>query len=263
MTSMPIYQVDAFTDGPFSGNPAAVCPLESWPDDRLMQQIAAANNLSETAFFVESAADGADYDLRWFTPRTEVDLCGHATLASAFVVFEILGARTERVVFDTASGPLAVMRDGDRLVMDFPTLAVAPCDPPALLVQALGAAPVAVWRGGDYLALFEDVAAIAALTPDFTAMRGLDLFGVIATAPGRDCDFVSRFFAPAKGIDEDPVTGRAHCALTPFWAGRLGREQLSARQISTRGGALECTHAGDRVRLAGRARLYLEGTLRV
>jgi predicted PhzF superfamily epimerase YddE/YHI9 len=260
---LPLYQIDAFVTGePFSGNPAAVCPLESWLPDALMQAIAAENNLSETAFFVPA---GAGYHLRWFTPTTEVDLCGHATLAAACVVFGFLspGLRTVRFHTDKA-GTLCVSRDGDLLALDFPAHPAALCPQPAGLAAALGRAPAAMLAARYYLAVYEAPGEIAALAPDFPALARLDRPALIVTAPGEGgADFVSRVFAPALGIDEDPATGAAHCTLTPYWAARLGRTRLLARQLSRRGGALHCEFHGERVAIAGRARLYLEGTIAV
>ena len=255
-----IFQIDAFTDEVFGGNPAAVCPLESWIDDATLQAIALENNLSETAFLVP--ANGA-YSLRWFTPLAEVDLCGHATLASAQVVFQHLQPAAQSVAFDTRSGRLAVSRGGDGLTMDFPALAAHPVDPPADLVAGLGAEPTAAYADMDYLALFETEAEVRALAPDLLALGRLDRRGVIASAPGESVDFVSRFFSPNMGVPEDPVTGSAHCMLAPFWGERLGKTALVARQVSRRGGIVRCEVAGERVRLTGRAVQYLEGTITV
>ena len=256
-----IFQIDAFTDAVFGGNPAAVCPLESWLDDATLQAIANENNLSETAFFVP--ANGA-YALRWFTPLAEVDLCGHATLASAYVVFRHVQPEAASVAFETRSGRLHVARDGDGLTMDFPALAAHPVESPTDLAEGLGAEPEAVFADMDYLALFETEADVRALRPNLTALARLDeRRGVIVTAPGESADFVSRFFSPRLGVPEDPVTGSAHCMLAPFWAERLGKATLHAHQVSARGGAVHCTVAGDRVRLFGRAVQYLEGTIAV
>ncbi|MBV9825700.1 MAG: PhzF family phenazine biosynthesis protein [Alphaproteobacteria bacterium] len=259
---IPLYQVDAFSAGPFSGNPAAVCPLAAWLPDATMQSIAAANNLAETAFFV---AEGEGYRLRWFTPTTEVDLCGHATLASAYVVFAFLAPWRRQVTFQTQqAGPLTVSRAGKQLAMDFPARPPAPCAMSEALAAALGRPPAALLAARDYLAVYDSAAEVAALRPDFAAVAALDKFAVIVTAPGRDgIDFVSRFFAPARGIDEDPVTGSAHCTLIPYWAERLGKDRLEARQISRRGGTLSCERRGDRVTIAGRATLYLEGRITI
>jgi len=256
-----IFQVDAFADRPFAGNPAAVCPLDTWPDDATLAAIAAENNLSETAYFVPA---GSEYELRWFTPNMEVELCGHATLASAFVLFERLGYAGERIDFLTRkSGRLSVRREGARLTMDFPALEPHECQAPPALTAGLGALPSRVLSATNYLAVFESQRAVADLRPDFATLATLDRFGVIATAPGDDCDFVSRFFAPAKGIPEDPVTGSSHCTLTPYWSGVLGKSELQARQISRRGGQLTCRAMGNRVELTGACALYLEGTIRL
>lgn len=258
---LPLYQIDAFvTEERFSGNPAAVCPLSEWLPDDVMQAIAAENNLSETAFFVP---EGEGYRLRWFTPTVEVDLCGHATLASGYAVFRWLLPERDEIVFSTEkAGRLAVRRRGQLLALDFPARPPEPCPIPPALAAALGKPPSAVLAARDYLAVYDSAADIAALTPDFAALAALDRFAVIAAAPGGDgADFVSRFFAPARGVDEDPVTGSAHCTLIPYWAERLGKNHLEARQLSRRGGALSCALAGDRVSIAGRAALYLEGTI--
>ena len=263
MPVIPVYQLDAFTlgpDCPFSGNPAAVCLLDSWLDDGVMQAIAAANNLSETAFCV---ATGPTHDLRWFTPRIEVPLCGHATMATAWAVFERTAHESDSVTFQTKSGPLTVTRSGDRLSMDFPALATRPHAVPDPLVKALGAIPVSCRRGDtDYVAIFDSEDDIRGLNPDFAGIAALDRPGMIATAPGRACDFVSRYFAPAKGVDEDPVTGRAHCVLAPYWSARLKRQKLDATQLSARGGAVGCDVAGDRVILTGQVTPFLEGVIR-
>ncbi|MET4701905.1 PhzF family phenazine biosynthesis protein [Constrictibacter sp. MBR-5] len=257
--SIPIYQVDAFADRVFGGNPAAVCPLETWLPDAVMQAIAAENNLSETAFFVPR---GDDYDLRWFTPGVEVDLCGHATLGSAWVIFNRLAPERSVVRFHTRSGILTVKRDGDSLAMDLPANPAKPCDDAPGLLEALGATPAEVLTTRDhFVAVFPTQAEVRDLAPDFGRMAALDRWAVMVTAPGDDVDFVSRFFAPRKGVPEDPVTGSAHCVLTPFWAARLGRNELTARQISRRGGSLRCRLLGDRVELVGRVAPYLQGTI--
>ena len=260
---IPLYQVDAFTSRLFSGNPAAVCPLEEWLPEGTMQAIAAENNLAETAFFVPQR-DG--YLLRWFTPTVEVELCGHATLASGYVVTEILARGLRSVAFDTLkAGRLVVTREGELLAMDLPAWSpeAQPANPRVL--AALGAEPAEshIARGRT-LAVYHNAEDVAALRPDFAAMRRVPEANVIATAPGYDgVDFVSRYFAPNHGVDEDPVTGSAHCVLTPYWAARLGKPRLNARQISARGGELICTLRGDRITIAGHAVLYLEGTIRV
>ncbi len=257
---IPLYQVDAFTSRLFGGNPAAVCPLDDWLPDELLQAIAAENNLPETAFFVRR---GERYRLRWFTPAVEVDLCGHATLASAFVLFEFVEPGRDRVCFDTRSGELAVARQGERLAMDFPSKPPAPCEPPPGLLEALGGEPLEVLKADYYLVTYETEAAVRALRPDFAALRAATGTGVIVAAPGEQADFVSRFFAPAYGIDEDPATGSAHCTLVPFYAQRLSKSSLEARQVSARGGELYCEQRGDRVTIGGQAVLYLEGRIRL
>ena len=256
---LPLYQVDAFASEVFRGNPAAVCPLGSWLDEALMQRIALENQLSETAFFVR---EGGAYRLRWFTPSEEVDLCGHATLASAHVLFEELGFDGEELRFLTRSGELRVTRAGAGYVLDFPARPASPTSGGRELAAALGApAPLEVHEGPYWMAVYPDEAAVRALSPDFKALALLP--PVIATAPGTDVDFVSRFFAPSFGVDEDPVTGSAHCTSTPYWAERLGRDELVARQVSARGGELRCALRGDRVAVAGDAVLYLRGTIHV
>ena len=260
---IPLYQVDAFTTRLFGGNPAAVCPLSEWLPEATMQAIAAENNLAETAFFVPQ---GDGYLLRWFTPTVEVELCGHATLASGYVVTRILAPERRLVIFDTLkAGPLEVTREGDRLAIDFPSWPpeTKPADPRVL--AALGAWPAESFVArGRTLAVYDHAEDVAALRPDFAAMRRIAGADAIATAPGRDgVDFVSRYFAPNYGVDEDPVTGSAHCVLTPYWAARLGKEQMTARQISARGGELTCTLRGGRVTIAGHAVLYLEGAITV
>lgn len=252
------FVVDAFASRVFAGNPAAVVPLERWLPDATLQSIAAENNLAETAFFFR---EGERYHLRWMTPLVEVELCGHATLASGFVALEFLGVK-DRVDFLTQSGPLFVKRAGERLEMDLPVHTVARhADVPAV-GQALGAKPIELHTARDWIAVFETEEQVRALAPDMGKVLALRRgHGVIATAPGRGCDFVSRYFAPAVGIPEDPVTGSAHCALTPLWSQKLGKRALEARQISKRGGELFCELRGDRVALQGRAVRYAEGTL--
>lgn len=254
------YHVDAFTRRVFSGNPAAVCPLESWLSDETLQAIAAENNLSETAFFVPTPTG---YHLRWFTPVGEVDLCGHATLASAHVLFTILGYPSRIISFQTNSGVLTVECEGDRLIMNFPAMTPNSCDLPDLLIQGLGAAPLEVLAADDYLAVFGNESIIRLLRPDFSALSKLDRRGVCVTAPGLDCDFVSRFFAPKLGVPEDPVCGSAHCELTPYWSARLRKNFLTARQISRRGGELQCQIQGDRVNLSGQAVLSMEAIIHI
>ena len=254
------FQVDAFASQPFQGNPAAVCPLEQWLPDQTMQAIAEENNLSETAFFVP-AADG--FDLRWFTPVAEVDFCGHATLASAHVLYNALGHKERTVSFNTRSGVMTVEREGELYVMNFPALPAQPCAAPQPLIDGLGVRPLEVLAADDYLVLVESEARLRSIVPDFWRLRELDLRGVIVTAPGEELDFVSRFFAPKYGIDEDPVTGSAHCALTPYWSQRLGKRVLRARQVSKRGGDVECEMSGDRVLLRGAAVTFMDASIHV
>ena len=260
MTALPFFQVDAFAERPLSGNPAAVMPLESWLDDRLMQAIAAENNLSETAFTVASKSGEADYDLRWFTPTTEVELCGHATLAAAHVLLA-----GERVRFATRSGILSVSRDGELLQLDLPAFSVEAGELPGLL-PALGIenAPLFLGRGGNgsAIVLLNDEAEVRAVMPDSRALREFDRL-VIVTAPGADHAVVSRVFAAYHGIDEDSVTGSAHAALVPFWADRLGRDEFTALQASARTGVLHCSNAGERVIVGGRCHTVISGTFQL
>jgi PhzF family phenazine biosynthesis protein len=261
---IPFYHVDAFASRPFEGNPAAVCPLESWLPDATLQAIAGEHNLSETAFYVPR---GSGYELRWFTPAVEVDLCGHATVASAHVIFDVRREiQGSRIAFKSKSGELGVDKIGEngstRYALDFPARPPEPCaDLLADLSEALGATPQTVLAARDYLCVFATEDQVLSLTPDMAKIAALDRFAVIVTAPGKDCDFVSRFFAPAKGVNEDPVTGSSHCTLIPYWAGRLGKTELFARQRSRRGGELWCRHCGDRVSIAGRAITYSEGVI--
>lgn len=257
---IPVWQVDAFTNRRFAGNPAAVVSLEQWLPDEQLLQIAAENNLSETAFV---RRERGQWHIRWFTPKVEVSLCGHATLASAHVIFSHLQPSSAAVSFQSKSGVLTVTRTDGKLVLDFPAYASEKIETPELLVRALGAKPVETWLGKKMMALFDTEAEVALLTPDFSQLVKLDCQGVIATATGTTSDIASRYFAPQFGIDEDPVTGAAHCQLTPFWCRRLGKETLHARQISDRGGEMWCTFRGDRVALAGQAIEYLRGTIEV
>ena len=258
--NLEMFQVDAFTDNLFGGNPAAVVPLEKWLPDEVLQAIAAENNLSETAFTVPK---GGGFGLRWFTPLLEVDLCGHATLATAFVLFNEGIVTGDRVAFESQSGALAVEREGDLLSLDFPARPPSPIASPPGLNEALRAEPREVHRTRDLLVLFDTEDEVTALDPDFVRLAALDAFAVIVTAPGRNVDFVSRFFAPRAGINEDPVTGSAHCTLIPFWAARLGKRELHALQLSKRRGELFCEMRGDRVKISGRAVEYLRGKIRV
>lgn len=258
---MPLhFIVHSFTDAVFGGNPAGVCPLDEWIDDQLMQKIAAENRVSETAFFVP---EGGGYRLRWFTPVAEVDLCGHATLAAAYVLFHHLGYEEDLVVFNSASGELPVQRLGRAMVMSFPARPAEKVDAPEALVAGLRCRTDEAYRARDYMVVLDNEDEVLAVDPDFDELRKLDCTGIIVTAPGSDVDFVSRFFAPAVGVDEDPVTGSAHCTLAPYWGDRLGKDDLSARQISARGGELACKLVKDRVHIAGRAALYVKGMLEV
>jgi PhzF family phenazine biosynthesis protein len=260
--NLPIYWIDAFTDRTFGGNPAAVVPLDSWLDDALLQRIANENGLSETAYFVRTGPARAE--LRWFTPSVEVDLCGHATLATAHVLFNELGQAESPVVFDTNSGPLSVSRRGSLIELDFPSRPASPAQAPAGLSRGLGLQPAEVLRSEKMcLCVYATAGEVKALAPDFAALGAVKPGRFIATAPGEDCDFVSRFFAPDVGIDEDPVTGSAHSTLVPYWAGRLGKAKLHARQVSRRGGELWCELAGDRVLMAGHGSAYLKGRIEV
>lgn len=254
----PLFQLDAFTTQRFSGNPAAVMLLDHYPDDATLHALAAENNLSETAFLVR---DGADFQIRWFTPKVEVPLCGHATLASAAVVLDRLDVGRDAVVFHSASGPLTVRRSQDRYVMDFPARTCTAVVPPEDFAQALGV-PVeeVVWDGFNFIARLAQAKDVRNLKPDLRRIEQMPCGGVAVTAPGDGVyDIVSRYFAPAKGIDEDPVTGGAHCALTPYWTERLGKAELRAFQASPRGGELLCRLRGDRVELEGACVFYLEG----
>ncbi|TWR31407.1 PhzF family phenazine biosynthesis protein [Mucilaginibacter pallidiroseus] len=258
--TLTIYQVDAFTDKLFGGNPAAICPLTNWLPDDLMQQIAVENNLAETAFFVKN---DTGYLLRWFTPEFEIDLCGHATLASAHILFTELGYNSDTIYFDTVkAGTLIVKRDGDRYSMDFPSRPPFAADLPEGLVEALGTdKPKDVLRSRDYMLVYDNEEVISNMKPDHAALAKIDTLGLIVTAPGKDVDFVSRFFAPAAGIPEDPVTGSAHCNLIPYWADKLNKTTLHAYQLSARKGELWCELKGDRVLMAGKAVTYLKGEI--
>jgi predicted PhzF superfamily epimerase YddE/YHI9 len=257
-----IFQVDAFTARRFAGNPAAVLPMEQFPEPAVMQAVAAENNLAETAFIVR---DGSDYRIRWFTPMTEVPLCGHATLASAAVVMERLEPARSTLVFHSASGALGVTRSATGYVMDFPARSSKLILPPPELAAALGSAPVEVLANEfNYLALLESANLVRRLAPDFKAIALLDRSGVIVTAPGdQGYDFTSRYFAPAKGIPEDPVTGGAHCALAPYWAAKLCKTDFRAFQASPRGGEVRCRYRGERVELEGSCVFYMEGTVEI
>jgi len=253
----PYYEVDAFASKLFQGNPAGVCPLAKWLDDDTMQSIAAENNLSETAFFVPRKAD---YDLRWFAPEMEIDLCGHATLAAAFIAFTELGFKGDTIRFHSQSGILTVTNEKDIFTLNFPARPPAPCEAPPSLIPALGRKPIEVLKARDYFVVYPNAADVQLLQPDIGALRKLEE-KVIVTAPGSDCDFVSRFFAPSAGVPEDPVTGSSHCSLIPYWSELLGKKKMFARQLSKRGGELHCALAGHRVLIGGKAVLYLKGEI--
>ncbi len=269
--TIPIYQIDAFARRPFTGNPAAVCPLDEWLPAKTMQLIAAENNLAETAFFVPLSGEEADFHLRWFTPTFEIDLCGHATLASAHVLWNERGYAKDKVTFQSKSGLLHVRREADgKLVLDFPSRSprpLAPAEHPEVLLRALGpgaATPLAVLASRDLVVEFAHADEVLALKPDFVALIDLGYIGLIATAPGSGgVDFVSRFFAPEVGVPEDPVTGSAHSTLIPFWAAKLGKTELFARQESARGGELWCRLRGDRVDIGGYAVTFLRGEVQL
>jgi len=257
---IPLYQIDAFTNHVFGGNPAAVCPLNEWIDDGLMQRIAEENNLSETAFFVKR---GTQYDIRWFTPKIEIELAGHPTLAAAYVIFNYCNHSTGKISFSSKSGELTVTQDGDLIRMNFPAMEPVKAGENDLLNRALGKQPAELYKTRDYLAVYNTQDEILSIDPDFGLLKQLDCLGVIVSAPGDGADFVSRCFAPAVGINEDPVTGSAHSTLIPFWAQRLKKDTLHAYQLSTRGGELFCRNLGDRVEISGRAVPYLKGTISI
>ena len=263
---MQYHVIDVFTDKIFGGNPAGVCMLDKWLPDNILQSIAAENNLSETAFVVKQ--DGY-YDLRWFTPAIEVDLCGHATIASAFVLFEEAEQFANEIKFKTASGIMTVSKENGLLYLDFPSRPVIACPAYQTFEKAFGINLAAIYKAVDFLVLVDSEEILLSICPDFTALKKIkdeagienDSFGIIVTAKGNNCDFVSRFFAPNAGIDEDPVTGRAHCSLIPFWSAKLGKSNLTARQLSKRGGVLYCEDCGERVKIGGRAVRYLRGEI--
>ncbi len=257
---IPIYQIDAFAEKPFEGNPAAVCPLESWLPDALMQLIAEENNLSETAFFVPTQTG---FHIRWFTPTTEVDLCGHATLAAAHVLFHCLGYESDHIEFESRSGLLNVSRAGELLVLDFPAQPPVICETPIQILHAFGIEPVECLKAEDYVVVFELEEDVLSADPNLELLAELDGRGVIITAPSESYDFVCRFFAPKQGINEDPVTGSSFTQLAPYWSGRLGHSKLYAKQASSRGGEVICELKGERVEIAGRAMKYLQGEIEV
>ncbi len=258
--TIPIYQADAFTNQLYGGNPAAVCPLTEWLPDETMQKIAIENNLAETAFFVKTPEG---YHLRWFTPEYEIDLCGHATLATAHIIFTESNYTEETIHFDTQkAGTLIVTKNGDRYTLDFPSRPPYPAEMPEGLLEGLNnKMPVHVLRSRDYFLVYDNEQDIIDMQPNHFLLSKIDAVGIIITAPGKDVDFVSRFFAPAAGVPEDPVTGSAHCNLIPYWAEKLGKTQLHAYQLSARKGELWCEHKGDRVLMSGEAVTYLKGEI--
>ena len=255
---IPFYQIDAFTSKIFGGNPAAICPLENWLEDETMQAIAAENNLAETAFFVNN---GDGFDLRWFTPEMEVDLCGHATLASGHVLFNHLDFKPNQINFHTKSGVLKVSQTNELLSMDFPSRKPEATETPQQLIDGLGRTPAEVLKSRDYFAVFQNEQDILSIQPDFNILDRIDCLGIIITAAGQTSDFVSRFFAPRAGIPEDPVTGSAHCSLVPYWSEKLNKKDLHALQLSKRGGELFCQDLGERVSIAGKAVTFATGTI--
>mgnify|MGYP001207321384 CR=1 FL=1 len=255
-----LYQIDAFTSKVFEGNPAAIIPLDEWLPLNIMQAIANENNLSETAFFIPS---DNSFEIRWFTPEREVDLCGHATLAAAYVIFNILNYDLDEIKFNSLSGLLTVKKNEDFLTLNFPSQVPVECDSPKDLIDGLGKTPAFCYRNQDYLAVYDNFHDIFNISPDFKKLMNLDLRGVIITAPGLNCDFISRFFVPKYGINEDPVTGSAHTQLTPYWCDRLGKEKLHAKQVSSRGGVLLCEQIDNRVLISGTAIKYLEGKIEI
>ncbi len=257
---IPIYQIDAFTDERFRGNPAAVCILQEWLPDELLQSIAAENNLAETAFVVEK---NGSCELRWFTPEVEVDLCGHATLATGFVFKEHLDYPGDEITFKTQSGLLKVEYGGNMLSLVFPARPGTPCEPTELLLEGLRVEPVETLKSRDYLVILPTEDAVKRADPDFAKLKKVDALGVIVSAPGESVDFVSRFFAPQAGINEDPVTGSSHTTLIPYWSAKLRKKSLSARQLSRRGGKLYCEDLGEKVKISGRGVTYLVGEITV
>ena len=257
---LPLYQVDAFTDKLFGGNPAAVCVLTGWLADETLQAIAAENNLAETAFIVQT---GTRYEVRWFTPTVEVDLCGHATLASAHILFERYNMPADTIEFySPRSGILMVTKRDGLLALDFPRDVFKMVDTPAAIAEGIGITPLETFRGKtDYMAVVATQSEVEGIRPDLLKISQLDGRGLIVTAPGDNCDFVSRFFAPQSGIDEDPVTGSSHTTLTPYWAEKLGKKTLSAMQLSARKGYLHCTDKGERIEISGKAVTYLVGEI--
>lgn len=257
---LTIYQIDAFASKPFEGNPAAVCPLNEWLPDELLQSIASENNLSETAYFVKN---NTSYHVRWFTPTHEVDLCGHATLASAYVIFNILGNNENVILFESKSGLLTVKRNNNLLEMDFPSQPPVNCEIPQQILEAFDESPVECLQSEDYIIVFENEEAVLNANPKLSLLSELDLRGVAITSKSGKYDFITRFFAPKYGINEDPVTGSAFTQLIPYWANKLNKQSLSAKQVSKRGGEIECVYSGDRVLISGKAAKYMAGTIEI
>ena len=257
---LSLYQIDAFSSKLFEGNPAAVVPLDEWLPDKTMQSIAEENNLSETAFFVPK---DSGFHIRWFTPKGEVDLCGHATLATAYVLFNILGYKRDKIEFDSRSGLLLVSKDNERIVLDFPAQPPVLCDIPKEIAKAFDMGPVECLKSEDYIVIFEREIDIESAEPDFAQLSKLDLRGVIITAKSSRYDFIARFFAPKYGIPEDPVTGSAYTQLAPYWASKTGLKRFRVKQVSSRGGELTCEVVDDRVFISGKAIKYLEGKIRI
>lgn len=255
---IPMYQVDAFTETAFKGNPAAICILENWMDDKLMQNIAMENNLSETAFCIvkEDVCE-----LRWFTPEEEIDLCGHATLATAYVIFEILNYPSNKIKFTTQSGILEVEKDEDNIIMEFPLREGMKTLITEQLIRALGKEPKEVYESRDLMAIYDSEQDIQELKPNMEELKLIDTFGIIVTSRGKEVDFVSRYFAPLCGVSEDPVTGSAHCTLVPYWSKVLGKKKLIAKQLSKRGGMLKCEDMGHTIKIAGKAKLFFKGEI--
>ena len=257
---LSLYQIDAFANKLFEGNPAAVFPLDEWLPNEIMQSIAMENNLSETAFFVKK---NNRYHIRWFTPSHEVDLCGHATLASAFVIFNILGHQGSEILFDSISGLLRVTQSGDWIEMDFPSLTSVECVPPIQILEAFSEEPIECLCAEDYVLVFKDECSVFNANPNIPLLAELDLRGVAITSKSKDYDFITRFFAPKYGVNEDPVTGSAFTQLIPYWAKKLNKLNLSAKQVSKRGGIVRCVDAGERVKISGTAVKYMEGTIEI
>jgi PhzF family phenazine biosynthesis protein len=257
---LPLYQIDAFSSDVFKGNPAAVCPLSEWLPAETMQSIASENNLSETAFFIPK---GGDYSIRWFTPASEVDLCGHATLGSAYVLFNILGYENDAIQFDSRSGILKVTKQDDWLTLDFPIQPPVPCDTPSELIAAFNVEPIECMVSEDHIAVFQNETDIEIANPNYEQLKKLDSRGVIITAKSMRYDFVARFFAPKLGVPEDPVTGSAYTQLAPYWASKLGPKKFKAKQMSLRGGEVYCEIVGDRVLISGKAVKYMAGKITI